>query len=184
MAFGLARKKTPPEVTEGVSRIAQQACAHLGVHLPDDGGEPVYWKLQGFDSDPNYQSRINEELQTLLSSLPTDEQDKQRSLNALHAEIVASKGANPYRDVAYGIMLGIQKTEVCCKEALEYPDDERLNTIAQIISTTSYEAVNRLFSEETKTKGPTDPTPASRFFWDMPAWRTFFGKTAGVDSSF
>ncbi len=93
--------------------------------------------------------------------------------------LAASTGASRFDQAATLLLVGILKTDMLCRVALEFSDDQHITSLAIKVLTTNMAAFDLVLG------GPTppafgDPTPSTELLPELQYANAFFEKSAGL----
>lgn len=172
--FGWFRKTGSKEQRLSFERHAQAALAHIagqisGHHYCLSAGRINF-------TDPAERREVAEKFTIAWGQLSKNRENWPEQIDTI---LAATTGASKFDQAAALLLVGILKTDMLCRVALEFPDDGYITGLASKVLSANMAAFDLVIA------GPTpaafgDPTPSTELLPELQYANAFFEKIAGL----
>lgn len=136
--FGLGKKKLPANLLQGFIRVANEAIDGLGGLL--EGDRLVFKSFELRLSEPDVRQQFVEKFRGLFSGLSRNPDNWTDGIRQMHSD--PQNTADNISVAALAILTALIKTNLCCKIALAYPQDDKIKAIALDVVSTNMNALD------------------------------------------
>jgi hypothetical protein len=172
--FGFGRKKASSGTPDGFMRVANEAYGGLAGLL--ENNRLVFRDFE-IELSGNSRGQLAERMKRQLAELSRNPDNWSDDLCVIGTQV---QKTDNYDVAAFAMVAALVKTDLCCKVALTYSEDERVTEITQRVVTDNLDALDKILLQQGFDQQSIESTPASDAYSEFVHVKRFMDHRFGL----